>query len=459
MKKVHILDSSVELDYDPADGVDVFAIQVLSSSPEHVDVDSLSSASPVFLDKGGCAVETNDHMEDDVDGELWCTDRDAVVDGRRFCSRTLLAAEELLQPSYRIVDTNIQLCGRCQQLFDASLVVADAGQLFAFSCASDRAIEMGLALCDAEACLESDAAAVARTVDRNALPVMLFIKRILLRRAVEAQASSSSSLSVGLSAAEYDFQSRVESGCQTVNAYEDAAQQEAARTAVDYAKVHEHAENYLRETREQQRQHQPGDATDPNALHEDVAFLHGLLRWFKWDFFKWVNKPPCDNPSCQAGTARVQPLGGGQPTAEERTLGGAGRVELYRCGECDHVTRFARYNNAAYLVTHPKHRRGRCGEWANAFCLICRALGLDARYVLDFTDHVWVEVWVPSLGRYVHADPCEKRLDAPLLYEAGWGKKLTHVLSFSRHGCVDASPRYARLDAYQRVHGTYLGPF
>ena len=43
-----------------------------------------------------------------------------------------------------------------------------------------------------------------------------------------------------------------------------------------------------------------------------------------------------------------------------------------------------------------------------------------------------------------HPPPGEKRLDAPLLYEAGWGKKLTHVLSFSRHGCVDASPRYSR---------------
>ena len=35
------------------------------------------------------------------------------------------------------------------------------------------------------------------------------------------------------------------------------------------------------------------------------------------------------------------------------------------------------------------------------FCMYIY-IGLDAKYVLDLTDHVWVEIWVESLGRYVY---------------------------------------------------------
>mmetsp|Transcript_38609 Transcript_38609/g.122665 ORF Transcript_38609/g.122665 Transcript_38609/m.122665 type:complete len:381 (+) Transcript_38609:670-1812(+) len=69
-------------------------------------------------------------------------------------------------------------------------------------------------------------------------------------------------------------------------------------------------------------------------------------------------------------------------------------------------------------------------------------MGLDARWARDWTDHVWTEVWSPHLGRWVHADPGEERYDTPLLYEGGWGKKLTYVIAFDAGGVTDVTRRY-----------------
>ena len=136
----------------------------------------------------------------------------------------------------------------------------------------------------------------------------------------------------------------------------------------------------------------------------------------------------------------------GQPTAEERQHG-ASRIEVYR-GPTGHLTRFPRYNDPVRLL---ETRAGRCGEWANCFALCARAVGFEARWVLDVTDHVWVEVWDAHGGRWVHADPCENVCDAPLLYERGWGKKLSYVLSFSSHEAVGGHVTLACMHACMQV--------
>ena len=77
-----------------------------------------------------------------------------------------------------------------------------------------------------------------------------------------------------------------------------------------------------------------------------------------------------------------------------------------------------------------------------------RALGYEkVRWVVDWADHVWVEVWLggnisdgignahendrsSAGGRWVHLDPCEAAVDNPLLYES-WGKNQTYIMAFS----------------------------
>ena len=46
----------------------------------------------------------------------------------------------------------------------------------------------------------------------------------------------------------------------------------------------------------------------------------------------------------------------------------------------------------------------------------------ETRYVYDYTDHVWAEVYSTQEARWLHCDSCENACDTPRMYEAGWGK-------------------------------------
>jgi hypothetical protein len=137
-------------------------------------------------------------------------------------------------------------------------------------------------------------------------------------------------------------------------------------------------------------------------------------------------------------------LGYVYPTNTERQCGDASRTELYRCRSCLSYTRFPRYNNAMSVI---ETKRGRCGEYSMLLYRILRVLGYrEIRWVVDWSDHVWVEVYlgVKSYnnadsqlkldddnvnGRWVHLDPCEAAVDNPLLYES-WGKNQTYIVAY-----------------------------
>lgn len=212
------------------------------------------------------------------------------------------------------------------------------------------------------------------------------------------------------------FVKRVEVYCKQISEYEDKERQKAA--------LHVMPEAHLRAEATRRR------SCEDALCSDELALTAALLRWFKRDFFKWVNSPSCDSCGDATTFLRVE-----TPKPSELWYA-ASRTEVFAC-TCGREIRFPRFEDVVHLL---KTRRGRCGEWAKTFTLCARALGLRARLVHDWTDHVWTEIWCGS--RWVHADSCEEALDQPLLYEEGWGKKLTYCIATGVDSVLDVTRRY-----------------
>mmetsp|Transcript_111283 Transcript_111283/g.208659 ORF Transcript_111283/g.208659 Transcript_111283/m.208659 type:complete len:540 (+) Transcript_111283:138-1757(+) len=116
---------------------------------------------------------------------------------------------------------------------------------------------------------------------------------------------------------------------------------------------------------------------------------------------------------------------------------------------------YSRFHGPLALFDTNQSRQGvmgQCEEFSRAGHALLAALGYEVRYVLDFTDHVWIEVRIPQgpSGTWIHADPSEGVLDQPLMYEKGWGKKLTMIFAFTPTHVEHITARYTD-DYYSTV--------
>lgn len=221
--------------------------------------------------------------------------------------------------------------------------------------------------------------------------------------------------------ASHPFYAQIQSLSNHVTRYQNPSLVDKALETIDLSVIYAEADS--------------ASSADSSLGYQDHV-IKALLRWFKQDFFTWITAPPCNQ--CQGET---EGIGAAAPDAAERQAG-ADRVEIYRCkNNSYHISRFPRYNDPATLLTW---RKGRCGEFANCFTLLCIALGSRARWVWNAEDHVWTEVYSEHLKRWVHCDSCENAWDQPQVYAVGWGKKMSYCFAFSASGAMDVTRRYVR---------------
>lgn len=205
--------------------------------------------------------------------------------------------------------------------------------------------------------------------------------------------------------------------------YESPAALDKALESIDLGKIYENVDRREKEN------------SNHKLNYDDFVVLE-LLRYFKNDFFTWVN-----SPSCPCGSTEVLNKGAKLPNGPNPDQ--ISIIEVYECKKCHRIVEFPRINNPVSLL---RTRSGRCGEWVNCFLLILTALigeGKDRiRYVWNQEDHVWCEYYSSGLKRWVHLDPCEGVFDEPLLYCENWGKRMSYVIGFNKNSVVDLSKKY-----------------
>ncbi|RXM29143.1 Peptide-N(4)-(N-acetyl-beta-glucosaminyl)asparagine amidase [Acipenser ruthenus] len=161
-------------------------------------------------------------------------------------------------------------------------------------------------------------------------------------------------------ASDMSFFRTLQSNFQHVLVYENPALHQKALSCIPAQLLRTKAQENLSEAKK----------VDPGSeVNVEDFLLLELLRWFKEEFFSWVNSLPCSKCGGQTQNA------GGLPPSTDDLRWDAHRVENHYCNQCHLTNRFP---------------------------------------------------------RWLHCDPCENVCDKPLLYEIGWGKKLSYIIAFSK---------------------------
>jgi len=172
---------------------------------------------------------------------------------------------------------------------------------------------------------------------------------------------------------------------------------------------------------------------DPTRSVDDTGdVLQPLLRWFNSAYPYYQQQCTCcgnKNATNLLATTKASPL--------EHTFE-ATRTELYHCRACESYYRIPRYNQIRKIL---EEGRGRCGEYSMIFYHLMSALGYNTRWIVDWSDHCWVEIEVGT--KWVHMDPSVGMWNDKDMYKNDWNKRHMIILAFCQDGCQDVTEAYA----------------